>query len=128
MDPNSLNQRWSKWVFTIFPGGRKHPQFSVIEANAARFGRRHFGSASQMRVTCEERGRVRIEVRSEGHPVHDVAYVEWMSTLWRLWAMTGWGVGTTVTCESKLEAGSRQDGTPPDQLIIGPPMHLRPRL
>lgn len=120
MNPNSGNQRWSKWTFTITPGGAKRPPFAAVTANAARFGRTAFGSASQMKVDALAGGTVRILVRTEGHAVHEPAYVAWMTAQWQRWAREGWGAGTTLTGEAKLEAGSRQDGTPPDQLIIAP--------
>lgn len=122
MNPNSGHQRWSKWTFTIGPGGTKRPPFADVRANAARFGRKVFGSASQMRVRVWRDGRVVIEVRTEGHPVHDPAYVASVRALWLRWALVGWGVGTTLQLTTRLEAGSREDGTPPDQLILAPPL------
>ena len=128
MNPNSGNQRWSRWTFTITPGPTKKPNFATLKENAARFGRKAFGSASQMRVELWSSGQVLIIVRTEGHPVHDPAFVNYMVENWQKWAIGGWGPGTTLECVTKLEAGSRQDGTPADQLIIAPPVALETKL
>lgn len=121
MNPNSRNQRWSKWVFDVFPGDRR-PAFAVINLNAARFARRVFGSAGAQRVTeLYRNGRyvITIEARVEGHPVHDPAYVEWMTAQWARWAQKGFGpTAVVVLVLAKLDAGDRQDGTPADQLIM----------
>lgn len=128
MNMNSGNQRWSRWTFTIKPGPTKLPNFATIKENAARFGRKAFGSASQMRVEKWSDGTVLIIVRTEGHPVHDPAYVKYMEENWLRWAIGGWGVGTTLELHTKLEAGTRQDGTPADQLIIAPQLALEGNL
>jgi hypothetical protein len=124
MNPNSGNQRWSKWTFTIRPGGTKRPDFATVKANAARVGRKYFGAASAMKIDIAADGTVTIQVRTEGHPVHDPAYVQATTELWQCWAIGGWGAGTTLTCTAKLEAGSYQDGRPVDQLIIADPIAL----
>ena len=121
MNPNSANQRWSKWVITIRPGGTKKPPFATVKANCARFGRSRFGSASNMRVTAYP-DRVLVEVLTEGSPVHDPQFVSHMRAMWDGFAAQGWGRGTTVELDARLMAGSRQDGTPSDQLIIAPPI------
>lgn len=80
-----------------------------------------------MRIT--QRGRDwTIEVRTERHPVHDARFVDWMTEQWTRFFVNGFGVGTKVTCSTKLEAGSRQDGTPADQLVMIPPVCLDPDL
>lgn len=118
MNPNSANQRWSKWTFTVHSGGTRRPTLLDVQANCARFGRKAFGSASQMRVQVWNDGRVTIEVMTEGAPVHDPAFVDYMKRAWARFAVNGWGAGTTLQLETKLLAGSRQDGTPSDQLVM----------
>jgi hypothetical protein len=121
MNPNSHHQLWSRWTLRVLPGGTRRPSFAIIRHNAATFGRARFGSASEMRVTDVFTGRreVKIEIRSEGHPVHDPEYVAWMHDQWTRWAAAGFGPGTEVLLdEAKLEAGDRQDGAPRDQLIM----------
>ena len=124
MNPNSRNQLWSKWTVTITPSGVKRPGFSTIRENAARFARKGFGSAAQMRVTVFP-DRVVLEVRAEGHPAHDPRYVDYMTRAWTRWAVAGFGVGTLTTLTAKHEAGSRDDGRPAAQLIIAPPVVLK---
>lgn len=131
MNPNSANQRWSKWVFVVSPGGIKRPSFAEVKLNAARFARTRFGQSSAMKVAehCTSQGVLvlnvwEITVRSEGHPVHDPAYVNWMRCQWQSWAEKGFGPGTVVTLDAKLEAGSRQDGTPTDQMIMAEPLRI----
>jgi len=124
MDPNSKNQRWSKWKFDVIPGGTRLPAFAQIKHAAAIFARVQFGSASECRVTMTRhailpRNVLTVEVRSEGHPVHDPMFCEWMHGQWTRWALRGFGSGTTCSMvEAKLEAGDRQNGKPRDQLII----------
>jgi hypothetical protein len=125
MNPNSANQRWSKWTFTVTPGRTIERPFTVLKENCARFGRKAFGGATEMRIT-QTRERVTIEVRTEGHAQHEAPYVEWMRKQWERFLINGFGLGTTVTLETKIEAGSRQDGRPADQLIILPPLSVNP--
>ena len=107
----------------VTPGRVMQRNFAEIKTNCARFGRKAFGSASEMRVT---QGKVlTVEVRTEGHPVHDIAYVTWMTEQWKKFFVSGFGVGTTVKCTTKLEAGDRQDGRPAEQLIILPPFAVK---
>lgn len=121
---NSANQWWSKWTFTVVPGGVRRRVFAEVRENCARFGRKAFGSASQMRVT-QLPGAWRVEVRTEGHPAHDAAYVAWMDAQWKRFFESGFGQDTQVSCAVKLEAGSRQDGTPAEQLLMLPRLSVR---
>jgi hypothetical protein len=123
MNPNSAHQRWSFWQYRIYPGGTKRPDFATVKQNAARFGLLLFGSASEMRVVQKTDDDARlyweISVRTEGHPVHDPLWVEWVHAQWRRFLVHGFG-DSEVLCHARLEAGDRQDGTPADQLIILP--------
>lgn len=122
MDPNSLNQRWSKWRFHVLSGGACRPAFADVKQAASVFGRLHFGSVAAMQIReFREGGKpvYVIEVRTEGKPVHDPQFVPWMHAQWVRWGERGFGPGTEVALlEAKLEAGDRQDGSPRDQLII----------
>lgn len=128
MDPNSRNQRWSLWQYRVYPDAQHRPDFARVKANAARFGRLVFGSASEMRVVCatDDAGRLywEITVRSEGHPVHDALYVEWMHRQWRSFLRTGFGTSSEICAHARLEAGDRQDGRPADQLILLPELQV----
>ena len=66
-----------------------------------------------------------IEVLTEGHPVHDNLFVTTMTRTWRQkFFVPGFGPGTQVTCDARMMAGDWQDGRPPDQMIILPPLKL----
>ena len=121
---NSQNQRWSFWQYRVFPDSTKRPTYELVKENCARFGRLVFGSASQMRLrqATNDVGRLywEIAVRTEGHPCHEAQYVEWMHTNWKRFLKEGFGQSCEIHCHARLEAGDRQDGTPPDQLIILP--------
>lgn len=121
MNPNSRNQIWSRWTFTITPPpGRPRPRFQDVKANAAQFARKAFGSATEMKIKTYRNGQWVIDVRTEGAPVHDQAFVDYMAANWRKFLRAGFGEISRVEVDSKLEAGSRQDGTPSDQLILAP--------
>lgn len=121
MNPNSTHQIWSRWTFTVTPGRTIAASRLELEQNCGRFGRKAFGSASEMRITTRA-GKLIVDVRTEGHPVHEAAYVAWMRQQWTRFFRNGFGNKTRVDLETKLEAGSRQDGRPADQLIVLPPM------
>lgn len=124
MNPNSAHQRWSLWQYRVYPDATKRPLSSDVTANCARFGRLLFGSASEMRIVggtdADARRYWEITVRAEGHSVHDPSYVEWMHAAWQRFLLQGFGPTAEVRAHARLEAGSREDGTPPDQLIILP--------
>lgn len=123
MNPNSKNQMWSRWTFRVTPLINRRLYFEDVRATCARFGRFVFGSASEMNVIFD-RGRWVIDVRTEGHPVHDAAFVENIRAQWVVFFEHNFGRGTEVALETKLEAGSRQDGTPAEQLIMMPSISL----
>ena len=122
MNPNGQNQRWSKWVWFVQPGRTLVRPFVDVKANLARFAGKAFGSVSQMRITQTGRGYL-VELLTEGHPVHDPSYRQYMRENWERFFISGFGQGTTVKMTAKLMAGSRQDGTPSDQLLILPVLH-----
>jgi hypothetical protein len=124
MNPNSTHQRWSLWEYRVYPDGTKRPDYATVKKNAARFGRVLFGSASQMRLTCATDQYARlyweIAVLTEGHPVHEPLYAEWMHKQWARFFRQGFGPSCEVQSHARLEAGDRQDGRPADQLILLP--------
>jgi cobalamin biosynthesis Mg chelatase CobN len=120
MDPNSQHQTWSKWTVTVIPPSPLvHRTRADVEVNAARFFRKAFGTATQCRIRAVN-GLWTFDVRTEGHPVHDPSYADYMAQAFARFFTAGFGPGTQVTTASKLEAGSRQDGAPADQLLILP--------
>lgn len=131
MNPNSQHQLWSLWVFTVTPGDiRRNPSWDIVKNNCARFAVAHFGSTGQMKVerqasvseTYGVRTRWIVRVRVENAPVHDPSYRNHTVQKWAKFFAQGFGTGTHTHCDTKLEAGDKQDGTPPDQLIILPPL------
>lgn len=122
MNPNSANQVWSRWTFIVRPDVTARPVFADVRANCARFGRKAFGSATEMRVEQRADRTWLIDVRTEGAPIQDDAYVADMVKSWKRFFRGGFGVMASVTATTKLEAGSPQTGAPSDQLIIVPPI------
>jgi hypothetical protein len=123
---NSAHQLWSKWTITITPGA-KRPDAGTVSANCARFARRIFGSASEMRVTGQGQ-HWRLEIRTDGAPIHDDGYVEHIRRAWHHFAVLGFGAGSITHCDVKLEAGERADSKPPDQVLMLPHVTLNPKL
>ena len=119
MNPNSTNQWWSYWKFTVTPPVWRQLDFENVRSIYARFGRTTFGSATQMKVT-EHMWEWVIEVRTEGHPVHDPNFAKNITAQWEAFFRHNFGKGVKVVTETKLQAGSRQDGTPAEQLIMLP--------
>ena len=124
MNVNSQHQLWSLWEYRVYPDAHSRPSFALVRNNAARFGRLMFGNASQMRIRCATDAYCRlyweIAVLSEGHPVHDPQWTEWMHGQWRTFFQKGFGASCEVQAHARLEAGDRQDGRPADQLIVLP--------
>jgi hypothetical protein len=123
MNPNSANQMWSKWTITIVPGKKIHRSYEEVKLNAARFIRQGFGSTTQVNIDEKLVNSVTtygIMIRTERHPVHDPEFVAHCKKAFLDFFTVGFGVGTKVTTEVKLEAGSKQDGTPAEQLLILP--------
>jgi hypothetical protein len=128
VDPNSKGQRWSLWEYRVYPSALIRPDYETVKANCARFGRKMFGSPSAMRIreATDQQGRLywEIAVLSENHPVHDPHYTEWIHWEWGLFLRHGFGWTSEIHSHARLEAGDRQDGTPPDQLIILPSLKV----
>lgn len=127
MNLNSDNQCWSFWEYRVYPDGTRRPDFALVKANCARFGRLMFGSTSEMKVRyAAEHGRAfwEVAVLTEGHPVHDPAYTEWMHRQWQRFFHAGFGPSCELQSHARLAAGDRQDGTPADQLIMLPSLEL----
>ncbi len=124
MNPNSANQVWSRWTFTVTPSPRVVVlPFAQVRENCARFGRKAFGSASEMHVRQYAESWI-IDVRTEGAPVQDLEYVSYMIANWKRFLRNGFGGSARITVLTRLEAGSPQDGTPATQLIMVPPIPL----
>lgn len=118
---NSANQRWSYWKVCVTPGRvqpARHAPDTVRQL--ATFVRAHFGLATQMNVHTAP-GQLTLEVRSDGRlDAHDPDCVQFLRERFQEFFERACGPGTTTTLTGKLEAGSRQDGSPPEQLIMLP--------
>ena len=124
MNPNSRNQLWSRWTWRVYPGRQTDVPFPLIRDVFARYARKRFGSAGQMRVTRYSDYYV-IDLRIEGKPAHDPDYARHERMAWEGFFLSLFGNRTHTELRGpKIEAGSRQDGRPPDQLIIIPPIPL----
>lgn len=130
MNPNTVHQVWSRWEYRIYSDHQ--PDYQTVKANCARFGRTLFGSVSAMRITQRTDGDGRlhwqIEVMTEGHPIQELLYVEWVHAQWRRFLLEGFGHTAEIRSHARLDAGERSDGLPADQLIILPPLIVRPDL
>lgn len=123
MNPNSRNQTWSKWSWTVTPGRQIKLPFQAVKLMLANFARRHFGQAGQMRIT-EKLDHYLIELLTEGRPAHDPEFVAYTTAVFENFYTAQFGVGTRTTLTGpRLMAGSRQDGSPPEQMVILPPLH-----
>jgi hypothetical protein len=123
MDPNSANQRWSKWKIVVTPGFTRSRDFREFQDNTARFLRKGFGSASQCRIRYSGT-RYEIEVLAEGKPAHDPEFVAYYQRSFEKFFTNGFGVGTEVKVSARIMAGSLQDGTPSEQMIMLPSIRL----
>ena len=128
MNPNSSHQRWSLWEYRVYPDTTKRPPYALVKENCARFGRLIFGSVSEMRIRCatDHHGRLfwEVAILTEGHPVHEAPYTEWMHAQWRTFFRNGFGPSCEVQAHARLTAGDKQDGMPADQLIVMPLLKL----
>ena len=119
MDPNSQNQHWSYWTFTIFDGGRRVSK-AELEPNAARWLRTGFRSAGKARVSRTVWGW-QIEAVVEGVPSHDAAYVASVRREFReRFVKNGFGPMARGTVKVRTLAGSEQDGRPAAQWVEMP--------
>jgi len=117
MNPNSAHQIWSQWHYTV--AAVREPSLTLVRDNCARFGRRAFGSAAQMRV----QPAWTIAILAEGVPVWDAAFVTWMHARWRRFLSNGFGADAVITSTARLMAGP-VESRPPDQMIIVPAITL----
>lgn len=117
---NSAHQRWSRWTWLVYPGRKVALPFEPIKLVLASYVRSQWGRAGQMRIV-QQLDHYLIQVRIEGPPVHDPAYVTAKAAEFEAFYTRQFGVGTRVVLsEAKMEAGSWQDGRPTEQLILIP--------
>ncbi len=122
MDPNSANQLWSRWTFTV--RSTKYIPLREVQENVTRWLRQGFGSIGRARVT-ERRGPSvsntwTIECEVEGVAAHDPGFVESVRLQFLGFVEKGWGMLATGETEVRILAGDVEDGRPRDQLLVMP--------
>jgi hypothetical protein len=123
-DPNSQHQTWSLWTFVVKPGVILDRPFREVKYNFTHFARKAFGTATELKLEWDG-SHYHFKARTEGHPAHDPNFVKYYRENFTKFFVNGFGIGTTVTLDVKLEAGSRQDGSAPEQLLMLPNISLR---
>lgn len=122
MNPNSAHQLWSKWIWVV--AAVKHPKFEEVKLNCARFARKVFGNATAMKIDQKADNTWTISLLTEGHPVHDPRYLAYLKSIWVRFLKNGFGEASKIIVDVKLTAGSRQDGSIAEQMIIIPAINL----
>ena len=67
---------------------------------------------------------IKVLVENASGVAHDQAYCDYIKTQWTAFFVKGFGPSVRVSMQSKLMAGSRQDGTPSEQMLIAPALSL----
>jgi len=125
-NPNGQNQRWSKWLFTIYETGRSVPRKDV-EYNVARWLRAGFGSVGTVRLRRTATGW-EIKAIVEGAPAHDPGYVAQVRREFHTrFIEKGWGPLAFGEVSATVLAGSKQDGKPAEQWVSIPTIRLGER-
>lgn len=125
LDPNSGNQRWSRWRFVVAPG-RRRPSAREVRDNWQRYLPKLFkttvGRGKAERVTLEGRVFYALVAEVEGAPVHDPGFVSWVRReVTGVFVEKGFGVGARLAdMDAALLAGDAEDGRPRAQLLVLP--------
>lgn len=130
MDPNSQHQLWSRWVFGIEANPNKLPSVEEVANNARRYFAKAFKSTVG-RVRCDQQGTYYcLIVEVEGPPAHDPGYVEALrEDFTRRFMEQGFShAAKLVRCDVGVLAGDREDGRPPDQMLVMPSMPVNTKL
>lgn len=130
MDPNSQHQLWSRWDVTVRPPSRGFDRRGLEELRTAwaKFVRKAFGTtAGEVRLEKRRRrlfslhgGELFAQARVEGVPAHEAGYRDAQKRRIVTFFGSGFGPGTQVHIEVRIEAGDVQDGTTPAQLVMLP--------
>ncbi|MCC6989929.1 MAG: hypothetical protein IT181_13070 [Acidobacteria bacterium] len=132
MDPNTQHQLWSRWDVTVTPpktmtGPAQRALLEEMRTAWARFVRRAFVTTTGQ-VRLERRRRwlfsrrftIFAQARLEGAPAHDPQYRDVMKRRIVTFFGSGFGSGTQVRIDVRIEAGDLQDGQPAAQMIVLP--------
>lgn len=118
-NPNSQNQVWSEWSFTIREGGQ-HVPLKDLEYNVARWLRKGFGSVGKVRVRQTVMGWI-VEAILEGAPVQDPAFITSVAEQFQhSFVEPGLGCLASSRVRARLLAGSPQDGRARHQWVEMP--------
>lgn len=137
---NSQHQLWSRWDVTVTPPKAKRRRFTDPANPAARrseddlrtawakFVRKAFATtAGQVRLERKRMGPFGLfgfelfaQARVEGVPAHDPVYRDRLKQSIVTFFGSGYGPGTRVHVEVRIEAGDQQDGAPPSQIVVLP--------
>lgn len=120
-NPNSRNQRWSRWTFVLEIPLADAPTLEYVRDNARRFFRRLFCSSAGQVQVINIGTRWTINLRIEGPCVIDPGVrLEAKRQFIRHFVERGFRHARLVRMDAALLAGSREDGSPPDQVIVLP--------
>jgi hypothetical protein len=143
MDPNSGNQRWSRWTFLIECDPGRVPTVTETIDNARRYMSRLFNTTTArvkvVYINDQRLGAKRglsivdgviglhghffvISAEVEGPPAFDLEYRQWVRREFEgVFVKKGFGAAAELLkMETAHLAGSAQDGKPPSQLIVLP--------
>lgn len=117
MDPNSANQLWSMWTFTIREAGRRVSR-AEFEHNMVRWIRMGF-KHGRCKVTQRPLGW-KVEVLVEGVQANDPAYVASVKKGFADFVRKGWSLGAWGKVECQVMTGEVEQGKPRSQMIEVP--------
>lgn len=116
MNPNSQNQLWSKWTFTVV--GRPVAILDLRTASLA-WLRKVFGSHGRARVRMTG-SKVIIEAQIEGAPAQDPEFVKSVRQRFSRFVFDGFGRTAMCNVKVKILSGDAQDGRPRNHLVVMP--------
>jgi hypothetical protein len=124
-NPNSKHQLWSRWTFGVQADPSKLPAMQECAENFRRWAKAGFqSSAGRGRVDQPDVLTYVFQVEIEGPPATDPEFREHVKRQFIAHFMfPGFGFSSSlVQFDVKILAGSRDDGTPADQLVVMPPL------
>lgn len=125
MQPNSAHQLWSRWTFGVEADPRKLPSFHECVDNFRAWVKIGFqSSAGRARLIQPSPTAYVFQVEIEGPPATDPEFREHVKRQFIAHFMfAGFGFSASlVQFDVKILAGSRDDGTPADQMVVMPPL------
>lgn len=126
MQPNSQHQMWSRWIVGWEVEFNRLCPVREVRMNVRRYFAAGFGTIGRFRVTKPNLWAYEVEVEVEGPPAHDPEYRERVKRQFiEHFLFRGFGLSARlVRFEVKVLAGDQEDGRPPDQMIVIPPIRF----